>query len=142
MTTSVTLAMTPICPFMAYVIGAAAGHLTSMCPTHRKDGDILASHRLVTDLRSYMVSSAGYDEKRRLKEAIAKVQKAISEGKSEPPIPIRDPFVHVSDEKVRTVIDGKQPEPQDINIVASRCTGSWSKAGTCLQGCERKREEG
>ena len=54
--------------------------------------------------------------RRRLKEAIAKVQKAISEGRSEPPVPIRDPFVYVSDEKVTTVIGGKQPEPQDVNI--------------------------
>ena len=63
-----------------------------------------------------MVSSAGYDEKKRLKEAIVKVQKAISEGRSDAPVPIRDPFVYVSDEKVRTVIGGKQPEPQDVNI--------------------------
>ena len=52
---------------MAYVIGAAAGHLTPMYPTHRKDADILASHRLMADLRNYMVSATGYDEKRRLR---------------------------------------------------------------------------
>ena len=51
-----------------------------------------------------MVSETGYNEKRRLKEAIAKVQKAISAGQSEPPAPFRDPFVYVSDERVRTVI--------------------------------------
>ena len=101
---------------MAYVISAAAGHLTPMYPTHRKDGDILASHRLMADIRNYMASSAGYDEKKRLREAIAKVQKAISAGRSEPPLPIRDPFVYVSDDKVRTVIGGEQPEPQDVNI--------------------------
>ena len=49
---------------MAYVIGAAAGHLTPMYPTHRKDADILASHRLMADLRNYLVSSTGYDEQR------------------------------------------------------------------------------
>ena len=43
---------------MAYVIGAAAGHLTPMYPTH-KDADILACHRLMADIRSYMASSAG-----------------------------------------------------------------------------------
>ena len=101
---------------MAYVIGAAAGHLTPMYPTHRKDADILASHRLMADIRNYMVSSTGYDEKKRLREAIAKVQKAINDGRSEPPVPFRDPFVYVSDEKGRTVVDGKQPEPQDVNI--------------------------
>ena len=70
---------------MAYVIGAAAGHLTPMYPTHRKDVDILASHALMADLRNYMVSATGYDEKRRLREAVAKVQKAINAGQSEPP---------------------------------------------------------
>ena len=94
---------------MAYVIGA-------MYPAHRKDADILASHRLMADIRNYMVSSTGYDEKKRLREAIAKVQKAINDRRSEPPAPFRDPFVYVSDEKVRTVVDGKQPEPQDVNI--------------------------
>ena len=44
------------------------------------------------------------------------MQKAINDGRSEPPVPFRDPFVYVSDEKVRTVVDGKQPEPQDVNI--------------------------
>ena len=63
-----------------------------------------------------MVSETGYDEKRRLKEAIAKVQKAISAGQSEPPAPFRDPFVYVSDERVRTVIDGSQPEPLNVDI--------------------------
>ena len=63
-----------------------------------------------------MVSETGYDEKKRLKEAIAKVQKAISAGQSEPPAPFRDPFVYVSDERVRTVLDGRQPEPLDVNI--------------------------
>ena len=48
---------------MAYVIGAAAGHLAPMYPTHRKDADILASHRLTADIRNYMVLSTGYDEK-------------------------------------------------------------------------------
>ena len=51
----------------------AAGHLTPMYPTHRKDDYILASHRLMANIKSFMVSSAGYDEKKRLKEAIAKV---------------------------------------------------------------------
>ena len=46
----------------------------------------MASHRLMANIRPFMVSSAGYDEKKRLKEAIAKVQKAISEGQSEPPV--------------------------------------------------------
>ena len=64
---------------MAYVIGAAAGHLTPLYPTHRKDVDILASHALIADLRKYLVSATGYDEKKRLREAVAKVQKAISE---------------------------------------------------------------
>ena len=54
----------------AYVIGAAAGHLTPMYPTHRKDADILASHKLMADLRNYMVLATGYDEKRRLREAV------------------------------------------------------------------------
>ena len=71
---------------MAYVIGSAAGHLTPLYPIHRK----------------HMVSETGYDEKKRLKEAIAKVQKTISAGQSEPPAPFRDPFVYVSDERVRT----------------------------------------
>ena len=31
--------------------------------TDRKDADILASHRLMADIRNYMVSSTGYDEK-------------------------------------------------------------------------------
>ena len=101
---------------MAYVIGAAAGHLTPLYPTHRKDADILASHILMTDLRNYMVSATGYDEKKRLREAVAKVQKAISAGQSEPPAPFRDPFVYVSDERVRTIIDGRQPEPLDVNV--------------------------
>ena len=101
---------------MAYVIGSAAGHLTPLYPTHRKDVDILASHALISELRKYMVSETGYDEKKRLKEAIAKVQKAISAGQSEPPAPFRDPFVYVSDERVRTVLDGRQPEPLDVNI--------------------------
>ena len=95
---------------MACVIGAAAGYLTPMYPTHRKDEDILASHRLMANIRSFMVSSAGYDEKKRLKEAIAKVQKAISKGRSNPPVPNCDPFVYVSDEKVRTILGGTQPE--------------------------------
>ena len=70
----------------------------------------------IADLRKYMVSETGYDEKKRLREAIAKVQKAISAGQSEPPAPFRDPFVYVSDERVRTVLDGRQPEPLDVNI--------------------------
>ena len=92
---------------MAYVIGAAAGHLTPLYPTHRKDVDILASHALIADLRKYLVSATGYDEKKRLREAVAKVQKAISAGQSEPPAPFRDPFVYVSDDRVRTVLDGR-----------------------------------
>ena len=84
---------------MAYVIGSAAGHLTPLYPTHRKDVDILASHALIADLRKHMVSETGYDEKKRLREAIAKVQKAI-----------------ISDERARTVLDGRQPEPLDVNI--------------------------
>ena len=56
------------------------------------------------------------DEKKRLKEAMAKVQKAVSAGQSEPPAPFRDPFVYVSDERVRTVLDGRQPEPLDVNV--------------------------
>ena len=99
---------------MAYVIGSAAGHLTPLYPTHRKDVDILESHALISQLRQYMVSETGYDEKKRLKEAIAKVQKAISAGQSEPPAPFRDPFVYVSDERVRTVLDGSQPEPLNV----------------------------
>ena len=63
---------------MAYVIGAAAGHLTPMYPTHRKDADIMASHLLMADLRNYLALNARYDEKARLQEAIAKVQKAIN----------------------------------------------------------------
>ena len=101
---------------MAHVIGSAAGHLTPLYPTHRKDVDILKSHALISQLRKYMVSETGYDEKKRLKEAIAKVQKAISAGQSEPPAPFRDPFVYVSDEKVRTVLDGRQPEPLNVDI--------------------------
>ena len=101
---------------MAYVIGSAAGHLTPLYPTHRKDVDILESHALISQLRQYMVSETGYDEKKRLKEAIAKVQKAISAGQSEPPAPFRDPFVYVSDERVRTVLDGRQPEPLSVDI--------------------------
>ena len=100
----------------AYVIGPAAWHLTPLYPTYRKDVDILASHALISELRKYMVSETGYDEKKRLKEAIAKVQKAISAGQSEPPAPFRNPFVYVSDERVRTVLDGRQPEPLDVNI--------------------------
>ena len=119
---------------MAYVIGSAAGHLTPLYPTHRKDVDILGSHALISQLRQYMVSETGYDEKKRLKEAIAKVQKAISAGQSEPPAPFRDPFVYVSDERVRTVLDGSQPEPlkrghRGTSIGASCCAGSWSQAG-------------
>ena len=53
----------------------------------------------MADIRNHMASSAGYDEKKRLREAIAKVQKAISKGRSEPPPPIRDPFVCVSGDK-------------------------------------------
>ena len=98
------------------VIGAAAGHLTPLYPTHRKDVDILASHALIADLRKHMVSATGYDEKKRLREAVAKVQKAINAGQSEPPAPFRDPFVYVSDERVRTVIDGRQPEPLNVNV--------------------------
>ena len=63
-----------------------------------------------------MVSATGYDEKKRLREAVAKVQKAINAGQSEPPAPFRDPFVYVSDERVRTIIDGRQPEPLDVNV--------------------------
>ena len=75
---------------MAYAIGAAAvGHLTPMYPTHRKDVDILASHTLMADLSNHMVTATGYDEKKRLKEAVAKVQKAINAGQSEPPAPFR-----------------------------------------------------
>ena len=44
------------------------------------------------------------------------MQKAISAGQSEPPAPFRDPFVYVSDERVRTVIDGRQPEPLEVNV--------------------------
>lgn len=58
---------------MVYVIGAAAGHLTPLYPLCRKDEDILASHRLMSKIRSFVASSTGYDEKKRLKEAIAKV---------------------------------------------------------------------
>ena len=101
---------------MAYVIGAAAGHLTPLYPTRRKDMDILASHALIADLRKYLVSATGYDAKKRLREAVAKVQKAISAGQSEPPAPFRDPFVYVSDERVRTVLDGRQPEPLNVNV--------------------------
>ena len=36
---------------MAYVIGSAAGHLTPLYPTHRKDVDILKSHALISQLR-------------------------------------------------------------------------------------------
>ena len=85
---------------------AAAGHLTPTYPTHRKDKDILASHRLMANIRSFMVSSAGYDKKKRLKEASRRLVRA-----NRSPVPIHDPFVYVSDEKVRTVIGGKQPEP-------------------------------
>ena len=99
---------------MAYVIGAAAGHLTPMYPTHRKD--ILVSHALMADLRKHMVTATGYDEKKRLKEAVAKVQKAINAGQSEPPAPFHDPFVYVSDDRVRAVLDGRQPEPLNVNV--------------------------
>ena len=74
--------------------------------------DILASHALIADLRRYLVSATGYDEKRRLREAVAKVQKAINAG----PAPFRDPFVYVSDERVRTVLDGRQPDPLQVNV--------------------------
>ena len=37
---------------MAYVIGAAAGHVTPLYPTHRKDEDILASHRLMAKIET------------------------------------------------------------------------------------------
>ena len=113
---------------MAYVIGAAAGHLTPMYPTHRKDVDILASHALMADLRKYMVTATGYDEKKRLKEAVAKVQKAINAGQSEPPAPFRDPFVYVSDDRVRTVLDGRQPEPLNVNVDELQSSRS-SRAG-------------
>ena len=63
-----------------------------------------------------MVSATWYDEKRRLREAVAKVQKAINAGQSEPPAPFRDPFVYVSDDRVRTVLDGRQPEPLNVNV--------------------------
>ena len=96
---------------MACVIGAAAGYLTPLYPTHRKDVDILASHALIADLRRYLVSATGYDEKKRLREAVAK-----NAGQSEPPAPFRDPFVYVSDERVRTEIDGRQPEPLEVNV--------------------------
>ena len=56
--------------------------------------DILASHAL-SDLRKYMVSEN--DEKKRLKEAIARCRRQSV---------VHDPFVHVSDERVRTVLDG------------------------------------
>ena len=132
---------------MAYVIGAAAGHLTPMYPTHRKDADILASHRLMADIRNYMASSAGYDEKKRLREAIVKVQKAINDGRSEPPVPFRDPFVYVSDEKVRTVVDGKQPEPQDVNIdelqsVHHAAQGPGPKQEPVIKGGKGKGKKG
>ena len=98
---------------MAYVIGAAAGHLTPMYPTHRDDVEILASHRLMSDLRNYLVSSTGYDEKKRLREAVAKAQKAISAGQSEPPAPFRDPSVDGSGADRSWY---SAPEPVDVNI--------------------------
>ena len=132
---------------MAYVIGAAAGHLTPIYPAHRKDADILASHRLMADFRNYIVSSTGYDEKKRLREAIAKVQKAIRDGRSEPPAPFRDPFVYVSDEKVRTIVDGKQPELQDVNIdelqsVHHAAQGPGPKQEPVIKGGEGKGKKG
>ena len=123
---------------MAYVIGSAAGHLTPLYPTHRKDVDILKSHALISQLRQYMVSETGYDEKRRLKEAIAKVQKAISAGQSEPPAPFRDPFVYVSDERVRTVIDGSQPEPLNVDIVRRVLVPSRSRSSRAEKEKGRK----
>ena len=87
-----------------------------MYPTHRKDPDILASHRLMSDFRNYLVSVARYDETKRLQEAIAKVQKAINAGQSEPPVPVRDPFIYVADERVKAVLGGKQPEPVNVDI--------------------------
>ena len=133
--------------FYAYVIGAAAGHLTPMYPTHRKDADILASHRLMADLRNYVVSSTGYDEKRRLREAVAKVQKAISAGQSEPPAPFRDPFVYVSDDRVRTVLDGQQPEPLDVNVdelqsVHHAAQGPGPKQEPIIKGGKGKGKKG
>ena len=118
-----------------------------MYPTHRKDADIPASHRLMADIRKYMVSSTGYDEKKRLREAIAKVQKAINDGRSEPPVPFRDPLVSVSDERVRTVVDGKRPEPQDVNIdelqsVHHAAQGPGPKQEPVIKGGKGKGEKG
>ena len=132
---------------MAYVIGSAAGHLTPLYPTHRKDVDILESHALISQLRQYMVSETGYDEKRRLKEAIAKVQKAINAGQSEPPAPFRDPFVYVSDERVRTVIDGSQPEPLNVDIeglqsVHHAAPGPGPKQEPVIKGGKGKGKKG
>ena len=75
------------------------------------------------------------------------MQKAINDGRSEPPVPFRDPFVYVSDEKVRTVVDGKQPEPQDVNIdefqsVHNAAQGPGPKQEHGHQGRKREREEG
>ena len=44
------------------------------------------------------------------------MQKAINAGQSERPAPFRDPFVYVSDDRVRTVLDCRQPEPLDVNV--------------------------
>ena len=130
---------------MAYVIGAAAGHLTPLYPTHRKDVDILASHALIADLRKY----TGYDEKKRLREAVAaaKVQKAISAGQSEPPAPFRDPFVYVSDERVRTVLGGRQPEPvnvkaDELQSVHHAAQGPGPKQEPIVKGGKGKGKKG
>ena len=128
---------------MAYVIGAAAGHLTPMYPTHRKDADILASHRLMADL----VLATGHDEKTRLREAVAKVQKAINAGQSEPPAPFRDPFVYISDDRVRTVLDGHQAEPLDVNVdelqsVHHAAQGPGPKQEPIIKGGKGKGKKG
>ena len=97
-----------------------------------------------------MVSATGYDEKRRLREAVAKVQKAINAGQSEPLAPFRDPCVYVSDDRVRTVLDGRQPDPLNVNVdelqsVHRAAQGPGPKQEPIIKGGkgrERKREEG
>ena len=72
--------------------------------------DILASH------------AGGSQELHGLGDGVRREEKIeggssqSAEGNQEPPAPFRDQFVYVSDDRVRTVLDGRQPEPLSVNV--------------------------
>ena len=75
------------------------------------------------------------------------MQKTINAGQSEPPAPFRDPFVYVSDDRVRTVLDGRQPEPLDVNVdelqsVHHAAQGPGPKQEPIIKGGKGKGKKG